>query len=409
MQLLNSGRGIEAWLEPSNSAPIETNSEFIISHGPLSYAYKLFKIELHSAANFPSQQIASPRARNNHAGSHAHPYKGDQKENSDLLAEEQVPEALKSGKSSEHLINGDSFEAELQLHFYNRHLASSSAQALQLAFESRPNLFATISVFIVTTKVKNNHQSGNNENNKKEKQQTANNNQSSPIDFILDNLNVIPNQGNLVELKLTRKHIESLITDRNHYITYQGSMNRPPCAENVDWILLNKAIKIDETKLEVIFEKLTTNQENIRPVKALHRRLLRTTISKLEFVPSTKENSASECGDDKQRRVSLELGELFWRLSRTLSTFYVLSISVGLLFGLVCLMVKLEKLEKLGYHQSRTKFGTQARCWRVSLKKGCGGSGGGANLCVVALQGTTRNVDKCRYKNNDVHFSSKRH
>lgn len=320
VQLLNSGRGIEAWLEPANAVPIETNSEFIISHGPLSYAYKLFKIELHSAANFASHRKSSPNSGGvSYAGRHAHGLRKaaervNEPENPDLLAEEQVPEVLKSEKSSEHLIDGDSFEAELQLHFYNRHLASTSAQALQLSHESRPNLFATISVFIVASTVDSIDKDTGmiiNDEKRREQQLASKRNFSSPIDFILDNLNVIPNQGNLVELKISRNHIESLITDRKQYITYQGSMNRPPCAENVDWILLNKAIKVDELKLGLLFEKLTTNQENIRPVKALNRRLLRTTISKLEFSIEDTKQSDSECGSNKQTRVSLtRTGEL---------------------------------------------------------------------------------------------------
>lgn len=329
MQLLNSGRGIEAWLEPINSAPIETNSEFMISHGPLSYAYKLFKIELHSAANFASQQQTRSQNLGNNINSYLKNHNkvdsnfGPQEnEAADLLAEEQVPEALKTGKSSEHLIDSGAFEAELQLHFYNRHLASTSAQAFQLALESRPNLFAAISVFIVADRVvvldddddgKEHDKNGKTGYIERLKQQghKVNSSHHSPINFILDNLSVIPNQGNLVELKLTRHHIESLITDHKHYITYQGSMNRPPCAENVDWILLNKAIKVDELKLAKLFEKSTTNQENIRPVKALHRRLLRTTISKIHSASTFEEknqNSELDCGN---KRVSLNQSHHF--------------------------------------------------------------------------------------------------
>lgn len=202
---------------------------------------------------------------------------------------EQVPEALKSGKSSEHLIDGAAFEGELQLHFYNRHLASSGSRAQQLALESRPNLFAAISVFIVSRKWKN--ASGRREEPKEDLRLA----QQTPLDFMLDNLSAVPNQGDTVELKLTRAHIESLVTDRQHYITYQGSMNRPPCAESVDWILLNKALKVDQHKLVGLFEKLSSNQENIRPVRALNRRLLRTTISsQLESLDKWR-RTGSEC------------------------------------------------------------------------------------------------------------------
>ena len=245
MQLLNSGRGLEAWLEGAGRGWPERNQEqLMLSRGPLSYAYKLFKVELHSAAN----QQGSP--------SMAPPPPLEQ------VDENSVPEALKSGKSSEHLLDGRSFDGELQLHFYNKHLASSATEAQELANEdSRPNLFAVVSVFLLAAANSSGKAS------------------PSAIDFILDNLGALQNQGNSIELELDRSRIESLVPSKREYITYQGSLNRPPCVEGVDWILINKALRVDRVKFQALFERLNTNQENIRPVRALNRRLLRTTIS----------------------------------------------------------------------------------------------------------------------------------
>lgn len=214
--------------------------QLILSRGPLSYSYKLFKIELHSAAPALEMQLRPTTTM-----------------------------------SSEHLIDGRSFDGELQLHFYNKHLALSAAEAQQLANEdSRPNLFAAVSVFLLAT---HQHESGASLRGHLKVQKR--NVTDSAIDFILNNLSALQNETDSVKLDLSRHHIESLLTSRRHYVTYQGSMNRPPCAESVDWILLNKAMRVDADKLQALFERLNTNQENIRPVKPLNRRLLRTTIN----------------------------------------------------------------------------------------------------------------------------------
>lgn len=269
VQLLNSGRGIEVWLEggPKGARPLEAQEEqLILSQGPLSYAYKLFKIELHSAAK-PSQ-----------------------------ISSVGPPPPFGSGgptgervKSSEHSIAGRSFDGELQLHFYNRHLAASLAEAQQHlsagtgatgsldgsfdggggaggSQDARPSLFAAIAVFLVAS----------------ENATTATTPApGGPLDFVLDNLGAIANEGSAIELELGKRQLEALLTSRRQYITYQGSLNRPPCAEGVDWILLNRALRIEGRKLAALFssERLNTNQENVRPVKALNNRLLRTTIS----------------------------------------------------------------------------------------------------------------------------------
>lgn len=254
VQLINSGRGVEVWFEATTSRPslrsvrsLADQDQLILWQGPLSYAYKLYKLELHSTSSANGAQPAS-----------------------------------------EHWIDGRALDAELQLHFYNKHLAKSAqhalrllepgpsidpAGALPLADDSRPNLFAVISVFLL-------------------RQQGAADNQSheyKPLDFVIDNLAAIQNQGNAVELELDKRRLESLVPETRQYVTYQGSLNRPPCSEGVDWILVNRALRIESSKFELLFNsqgggQLNTNQDNARPVMPLNRRLLRTTIDDLEHL-----------------------------------------------------------------------------------------------------------------------------
>uniref|UniRef100_A0A6G1SQB8 Carbonic anhydrase-related protein 10 n=1 Tax=Aceria tosichella TaxID=561515 RepID=A0A6G1SQB8_9ACAR len=358
VRLINSGRGVEAWLEPpaglgalidssstargsrvqpKSGASDHNGEQLILSHGPLSYEYKFFKIELHSASpssvRFEPSQIMGDLETGlatdggKAAGDTGSAQTGDNgwlginpngEDETSSSAEaaasgpsnmpnEILPEALRArSKSSEHLIDGRSFEAELQLHFYNRHLASTSQEALRLANEQpQASLFAVISVLISLTKmpsVQSNKQpeqattterlathgasssggiSGN--HNK----QTTTSAAAGPLDFILDNLDKLQNQGDHLELKLAREQLETLLTDKSQYVTYQGSMTRPPCAESVDWIILNRPLRVDEGKFLQLFERMNTNQENVRPIMQLNNRLLRTTINNLRYKRTT--------------------------------------------------------------------------------------------------------------------------
>lgn len=264
MRLLNSGRGLEAWAadEAASARPKgETgdrvaapsyqlaNDHFILSRGPLSYSYKFFKIELHSAA--PSV-VGNSRSNEQSVDEGA----------AALELDSDPPEHLRIGKTSEHLIDGRSFDAEVQLHFYNRQLASSANEALRFANE-KPigSLFAVLSVFVLL------------------QQGPQNSSISGPLDFLLDNLQALQSPGSSMELQLSRRQMSDLITDDREYVTYSGSLNRPPCSETVDWILLNKPLKVSDAKLMEYFEKVNTNQDNIRPVNRLNNRLLRTTIA----------------------------------------------------------------------------------------------------------------------------------
>ncbi|KAL3308799.1 hypothetical protein Ciccas_012663 [Cichlidogyrus casuarinus] len=87
--------------------------------------------------------------------------------------------------------------------------------------------------------------------------------------------------------------LDSLFGSIQEYVTYAGSITSPPCSENVQWIISNKAISIKEP--EVIqfrilhqvqkFENLYSGivAGNLRPVQETNRRAI---ITNIDFVPS---------------------------------------------------------------------------------------------------------------------------
>lgn len=193
-------------------------------------------------------------------------------------------------QSSEHLVDGRSFDGELQLHFYNKHLALSHQEALK---SEQASMFAIISVFIIA------------------RNSSSATTPGSELDFILDNLNLIESQGMAIDLELNRHLINSLMIEQSDYITYQGSLNRPPCHENADWILLNRAHLVELEKFQLLFQSgaTTTNQDNVRPVNPTHKRLLRTTINnrprgKLRQEPMQVQLEAINCSTSNGTKVS---------------------------------------------------------------------------------------------------------
>lgn len=212
----------------------EQLDELWLSHGPLSYAYKLYKIELHSAVTSTQPQQQQQQRR-----------------------------------TSEHTIDGRAFDAEIQMHFYNKHLASSAREAARLAADdaARAHLFAAIAVFVIATP------DNNNDDDK------AANATEQPLDFLLNRVQELANQHDSLDAHLSRAHIDALVPERREYVTYSGSLNKPPCAEAVDWIISNKAVRVRAAALRELLERPNTSQDNVRPARPLNARLLRTTIN----------------------------------------------------------------------------------------------------------------------------------
>lgn len=229
IRLANSGRGVEALLEAAHNQQAAQNKpapeQLLVSRGPLIYAYSLFKMEIHASS-------ASSAAR---------------------------PDGEPATPASEHSIDGRSFDGELQLHFYNAHLAPTAAAALRMAADARAsNLFAAISLLIIKT--------------------PADNSTTRPslLNALLDKLQLVASRGEFAELKVARQTIDELLAGaRDEFVAYKGSLNKPPCAETVDWIVANKPLLIDANKWQALFTKLRTGQDNVRPTRAANKRLLR--------------------------------------------------------------------------------------------------------------------------------------
>lgn len=312
IKLINSGRGIEAWLERgpelslidsaanagSGTEMDHDGEKLLLSKGPLSYEYKLFKIELHSApagarlghTNWAPAEDDEPRDERDESDNSLGDNNGLNWARAPRTSPAPQATRAAAARSSEHLIDGRAFDAELQLHFHNRHLASSGHEALRLANEQPlASLFAVISVLISLKSAQ-------------KAEETA---AAGPLDFVLNHLDRLQNQGDSLELRLSRAQLETLLTDRRQYVTYQGSMNRPPCAESVDWIILNRPLRVEANKFLPMFDKLATSQENVRPARQLNNRLLRTTINKLRYKrsPSSSASAGAQL-EEKCRKVS---------------------------------------------------------------------------------------------------------
>ncbi|VDK85487.1 unnamed protein product [Dibothriocephalus latus] len=94
--------------------------------------------------------------------------------------------------------------------------------------------------------------------------------------------------------------LQALIPPIDEYMTYEGSLPFPSCAETITWIILNMAIQVSEREVRMqlkrrcfhFFQLKTLRQlrvektlwsasmaDNFRPVNALNNRSVRTNIN----------------------------------------------------------------------------------------------------------------------------------
>lgn len=289
----DANKGIEIWINDSSGS----SQSMAIEGGPLSYAYKLYKIEIHSASSSNSGYEQQQQQFNGKQSSKSVTIDRD---------EDKVSELLKTGKRSEHLIDGRDFDGELQLHFYNGEQLANGEEARRIIEEAsdkseRANLFASVSIFIQkTTSTINNSIN-----------YTSSNQQQILVNEFLSTLShhlakqwdqsqqISTELTSKNELQFKQSQLDALLTSKTEFVTYQGSLNRPPCNENVDWIILNRSLRIKSQLFDQLLgtnnnlsNQLNTNQndqqqqqqqqqqsDNVRPVKARHGRLLRTSIN----------------------------------------------------------------------------------------------------------------------------------
>ncbi|ODN00232.1 Carbonic anhydrase-related protein 10 [Orchesella cincta] len=148
---------------------------------------------------------------------------------------------------SEHLIQGISFPAELQLYGFNVELYANLSDAQQ-----KPNGVAAISIMI----------------------------RVSPPN---SELRILTNQS--APVKTLSLH--GLLPETDYYMTYEGSTTHPGCWETVTWVLLNKPVYLNkqmihawrQLKQGINLEQPKTNIMNVRPSQALHHRTVRTNIN----------------------------------------------------------------------------------------------------------------------------------
>lgn len=217
-----------------------TTKAFIDAHvelsgGPLAYKYTLFKIELHSGMHQAKQLLIS-----------------------------------------EHQINGKPLEGELQFHFYNPSLASSQEIALQMAQDQKGSrLFAIVSFMLSSS-------SSSSLQNKTSKGSSGSGSGSSEqrtADFLLDNifdlLNLQTTGAELNSELSASSLLELLSISSSEFVSYFGSLTKPPCSESANWIIANKALLLSPLKMDKLMSLLNLKSlDNIRPIQKLNNRQL---------------------------------------------------------------------------------------------------------------------------------------
>ncbi|XP_038836226.1 carbonic anhydrase-related protein 10-like [Salvelinus namaycush] len=163
------------------------------------------------------------------------------------------------GQGSEHLLNGQSFPAEVQLIHYNQELYANYSEAAK-----SPNGVAIVSIFIKISE--------------------------SPNVF----LNRMLNRDTIT--RITYKHdafllmglnIADLYPDTIRFITYEGSMTIPPCFETATWILMNKPVYVTQMQMHSLrllsqnepYKIFLSMSDNTRPAQPLLQRCIRTNIN----------------------------------------------------------------------------------------------------------------------------------
>ncbi|KAJ8027851.1 Carbonic anhydrase-related protein 10 [Holothuria leucospilota] len=179
-------------------------------------------------------------------------------------------------EGSDHLIEGNAFQGEIQITFWNKGLYNSYKEA-----EVSPRGLAAIAIFL---------QKGNKTSDmKSELAKLTRANVLSSIVY----------KGSSVGIP--DLNVLKLMPDTTEYITYEGSLTSPPCYETVTWIVLNKPIHISEMELSNIRElrreeEMTTVEvgdtqqavqtrlleSNFRGVKPRGNRAIRTNIGHVQ-------------------------------------------------------------------------------------------------------------------------------
>ncbi|ESO88444.1 hypothetical protein LOTGIDRAFT_165569 [Lottia gigantea] len=170
---------------------------------------------------------------------------------------------------SEHTVSGRPFPAEVQVIGFNSDLYETYHKALK-----RPHGVAAIAMFGIIGEEQN-----------------------SNFEILVQATKATPYKGN--QIPIADFFLVGLIPSVDFYITYEGSLTHPSCAETVTWIILNKPIYITEQQLYTLRQlhqapegsPQLLMENNFRPPLPIHRRTIRTNI--------TPKNQDKKCGISK--------------------------------------------------------------------------------------------------------------
>ena len=162
-------------------------------------------------------------------------------------------------RGSEHLIDGFTFPAELQMFFYNSQLYPNWSDA-----SHKPHGVVVMAILIQLTNFEHPHENHMVKMAADVLKNSASKDTRSRSKQILINFSIL-------DLLPTKTSLKA-------FITYEGSLTQPSCSENVDWIILNKPLYISGHNLNQMRNTITGFGDNFRPVQPILRRCIRTNI-----------------------------------------------------------------------------------------------------------------------------------
>ncbi|KAG8570535.1 hypothetical protein GDO81_011304 [Engystomops pustulosus] len=155
---------------------------------------------------------------------------------------------------SEHVIDGQTYPAELHIVHWNAQKYPSFDEAVK-----HPDGLAVIGVLLKIGEA------------------------NPVIQNIINNLDKVKTKNK--ECPFTQLDVSSLLPNDRNYWTYQGSLTTPPYSECVTWIVLQEAILISSEQLFHFRGLLCTSEsekptcilENHRPIQPLEARVVRSS------------------------------------------------------------------------------------------------------------------------------------
>uniref|UniRef100_A0A5K3ELE4 Alpha-carbonic anhydrase domain-containing protein n=1 Tax=Mesocestoides corti TaxID=53468 RepID=A0A5K3ELE4_MESCO len=171
------------------------------------------------------------------------------------LSEMRLKFGSSSDRGSEHRVNSFAYPGELQLYAYNSDLYRSFADAVD-----KPNGIAAFSSMLQLSSETNKDLMG--------------------IVMAAEKTQFLGNKFNLKGIEL-----QALFPVVDEYMTYEGSLPFPNCAETVTWIILNRSIQISPREMKILRQLRTDKTlwstsmaDNFRAVNPLNNRSVRTNI-----------------------------------------------------------------------------------------------------------------------------------